>query len=129
MVLVRRGEGVDVTVSGAAPDGPRPNAVSVTVEVHDGRTPGDLGWQPVPGTAERPNPVWLSDAPPPVDERFDDRFDDTVFERLPERGLRVGPAGAAELGRSRRCAPPATHPVPGRSYRRGEPSRASAGRS
>jgi hypothetical protein len=48
----------DVTVYGPAPDGPFPNRVEVEIQSH-GRIPGELGWQPVAGTADRPNPVVL----------------------------------------------------------------------
>ena len=58
--------GVDVSLSGVAPDGPLRNAVSVTLEAHDGRTPGDLGWHPIPPAPGAPNPVWLSVTPPKV---------------------------------------------------------------
>lgn len=70
--------GVDVSLTGPAP---AQNAVRVTLQVHDGRTPGELGWTPVAGTKDRPNPLWLTDAPPPGWQ-----LPDAVLERL--RGLR-----------------------------------------
>ncbi|CAA9215086.1 MAG: hypothetical protein AVDCRST_MAG76-320 [uncultured Acidimicrobiales bacterium] len=57
---------LDVTLYGPAPDGPYSNRVEVTLEHHDGETPGDLGWERVTPAPDRPNPVVLSDGMPDV---------------------------------------------------------------
>lgn len=49
----------DVALYGPAPDAPFPNRVEVELQVHDGTVEGDLGWTPLPGSSEQPNPVIL----------------------------------------------------------------------
>lgn len=83
--LHRTKDGVDVTLSGPGPEGPYRNGVSVTLEVHDGRTPGELGWTTVDASADRPNPVWLSDSPPSSGWKLPPG----VLDVLKSRGIRV----------------------------------------
>ena len=47
--LRRSGDRVQLSLTGVAPDGPLTNEVHVTVEIHDGKIPGDMGWRAVAG--------------------------------------------------------------------------------
>ncbi|MBA3747922.1 MAG: hypothetical protein H0W96_10595, partial [Solirubrobacterales bacterium] len=47
--LRRSGDRVQLSLTGVAPDGPLTNEVHVTVEIHDGKIPGNMGWRAVAG--------------------------------------------------------------------------------
>jgi hypothetical protein len=61
-----------VTLTGYAPkystsavvyDPYQTNPVSVTIEKHDDRIPGDLGWKPISSTTMQPNPLFIAGTP------------------------------------------------------------------
>ncbi len=84
-VTLRDDDSVDATLFGPAPSGPIPNRVEVTIEEHDGKIPGPLGWSPLPSAEDRPNPVRLS---PGLPDRRWIQFDvpqDTLLAGLIDR--------------------------------------------
>ena len=65
-VTFRKADTLDITLYGPAPSALTGNRVEVTLEHHDSKIPGDLGWQPVASTPDHPNPLHLSDGMPDV---------------------------------------------------------------
>jgi hypothetical protein len=71
-----------ITLAGFAPRKPLPNLVEISLETHDSRIPGELGWHPVAAPTGTANPFKLS-AEEIIDPDFHFRLQQTIILPAP----------------------------------------------